>query len=97
MNSIVGAMAIAWFRPEDYDRIRAMSDDELFETYEEWRSFVQGRLDAKISAQLIEKVMVDPDDLLEFAEEHFAGRITAEVRAVFAANELGKKYDKPKN
>jgi hypothetical protein len=56
-------MGIAWYDPDDYERIRAMcvDCDELQDTYEEWLEDAQRVFDmASARGYLVERVPVRP-------------------------------------
>jgi hypothetical protein len=89
-------MGVAWFRAEDYQRIREISDDEMIPTFEEFESRMAARL-PDIAAQLgsgiiLEKVTIDPDELLIFAREHHGGTINAQIRSMLAAFLVAQKH-----
>jgi hypothetical protein len=70
-----------------------MSDDEIFDTFDEWEQAAQKRFDDFVArGMILEKVMVDPDDLAVFAAEHAGGKVDGTVRGAFAASLLAKKY-----
>lgn len=90
------AIGFAWFLPEDYQRIREISDDEMqptFEAFEAKMARLLPQVKAKLpSGVVLEKVIIDPDELLAFAERHHAGKINSQVRGAFAATIVIKKY-----
>ena len=91
-TSKVRAIAFAWFRAESYQRIREISDDDMVPTFEEFESKNAERL-AQLRARgvILEKVIVDPDELLAFARQRHGGKIDSNVRAEFAAWLFAKK------
>lgn len=95
---VIRMLAVAWFRPEDYVRIRDMSDDEMFDTFEEWEKAMERRLRDKLPPDHpFEKVILDPDELLAFAADRYGGKINGEVRSALAAIKIAQKYDRPAN
>lgn len=81
--------ALAWFRREDYERIRKISGDAMQPSFDAWEAKMN-KLIAELSKKGIvaEKVTVDPEKLLAFA----AGRtIDSNMRAQFAAVTLRNK------
>ena len=90
------AIGIAWFRAEDYQRIREISDGEMIGTFEEFEARMAARLPGLLArlpeGTIIEKVIVDPDELLAFAREHHGGKIDSGVRAVFVGRAVAQKY-----
>ncbi|MGE0564029.1 MAG: hypothetical protein AB7O50_05890 [Pseudolabrys sp.] len=92
----VPAMGLAWYRREDYQRIREISNDEMQPTFDAFEEKMQRWL-PQLKTQLppgiiIEKVIVNPDDLLAFAEKFHGGKIDTKVRSAFAAAAVMKKY-----
>lgn len=90
------AMGIAWFRAEDYQRIREVSDDEMQPTFEAFEAKMQ-RMLPQLQAQLppnvvIEKVIIEPDELVAFARRIGAGKIDTQVRSKFAGWLTMQKY-----
>ncbi len=93
MASKVRAIGVAWFRPEDYQRIREISDDEMIPTFEEFEAKMTKFLARQAAPGVIlEKVFIDPDELLAFARRFHAGKIDTNVRGQFAARVVMKKY-----
>jgi hypothetical protein len=93
MTSKMRALGVAWFRAEDYQRIREISDDEMISTFEEWEAKMTKRLPSfEAPGIILEKVIVDPDELLDFARQFHAGKIDTKVRSAFAAFVVMKKY-----
>ncbi len=93
---IAKAVGFAWFLPEDYQRIRQISDDEMQPTFEAFEAKM-ARLLPQFEAQLpsgviLEKVIVDPDELLAFAKRFHGGKINSQVRGAFAAAAIMKKH-----
>lgn len=90
MAIVPRAVGVPWFRREDYDRIRDVCEDELPATFDEWEKMIQGRYDQRVSAGMpLEKVMIDPDELVAFA----AGRkIDGSIRAELAVRRIMEKY-----
>ena len=87
------AFGVAWFRPEDYQRIRKISHDEMIPTFELWEAKMTNFLaDKQTPGVILEKVIVDPDELIAFAKRFNGGKIDAKVRSAFAAAQVIKKY-----
>ena len=90
------AIGVAWFRAEDYQRIREISDDEMISTFEEFEARMAARLPGLLAGlpeeTIIEKVIVDPDELLAFAREHHGGKIDSGVRGEFVGRAVAQKY-----
>ena len=87
------AIGVAWFRREDYQRIREISDDEMHPTFEQFEAKMAERL-PRLNAPgvILEKVIIDPDELLAFAKATYGGKINGEVRSAFAARKVMEKY-----
>lgn len=54
----IRAIGVAWFRPEDYQRIREISDDEMIDTFEEFEAKMAARL-PQIAASLGDSVILE--------------------------------------
>lgn len=92
-RSKVRAVAVAWFLREDYQRIREISDDKMVPTFAEWEAKMTKVLaNRQAPGIILEKVIVDPDELLAFAKRFHGGKIATKVRAQFAAAALMQKY-----
>jgi hypothetical protein len=90
---IKSRVGVAWFRREDYERIREISDDEMEPTFDDFEAKMEGGLPRFEALGLIlEKVIVDPDELLAFAKANHGGKIDTKVRSAFAATAVMKKY-----
>lgn len=87
------AIGVAWFREEDYQRIREISDDDMIPTFVEWEAkMLQLLARPAPPGVILEKVIIDPEELLDFARRHHAGKIDSQVRGAFAATLVAKKY-----
>jgi hypothetical protein len=88
------AFGVAWFRPEDYQRIREISHDEMIPTFDQWEAKMTKFLaDQQTPGVILEKVIVDPDELIAFAKRfNSGGKIDSKVRGAFAAAQVTKKY-----
>lgn len=93
MAAPIRAVGVAWFRREDYQRIREISHDEMIPTYDEWEAKMTRMLASRQAPGIVlEKVIVDPDELLAFAQRFHGGKIDTKVRGQFAAAVVMKKY-----
>jgi hypothetical protein len=89
----IRATGVAWFRREDYQRIREICDDEMIPVFDQWEAKMEKFLASRATPGVIlEKVIVNPDDLLAFARQINAGKIDTKVRSAFAAGVVMKKY-----
>lgn len=87
-------VAVAWFRPEDYDRIREISQDDMIATFEEFEVKMKGLLgDLQTRGISFEKTMINPDELLAYARAKHGGRIDTKIRSEFAALLIHQKYN----
>ncbi|RXR28930.1 hypothetical protein [Sphingobium fluviale] len=88
-------IAVVWPRPEDYPRfLEICGTADVPDTYLE---FVQQALTSLrangIDPSRIEKVHVDPDEMLEWCMRHH-GNVETEARALFALLKVRSKYGK---
>lgn len=95
MAGYLKALGVAWFRREDYQRIREISDDEMIPTFDQWEAKLTRFMASEQPPPgvVFEKVMIDPDELLAFAQKSHGGKIDSKVRGEFAAWVIAQKYD----
>lgn len=88
---------VAWFRREDYARIREISADRdnLPVQFDEWEKRINAQL-AQLAVQGIvpDKFIVTPDALLAFAGKR---EINRKIRAEFAAVSISGKSDRARH
>ena len=87
--SVIG---VPWFTPETFERVRSISDDDTLDTFTKWEERAErnfGRLLA--NGLYLEKVLIDPDELLAFARERHGGKINDIIRHDFAAMHATRK------
>jgi hypothetical protein len=68
-----GAIGVAWYRAEDYDRLKSMYEDadQLPDTFEEWLAIAEGVRNTMIAQGfIIRKVYLDPDTFPQWCKEH---------------------------
>lgn len=85
--------AIAWYREDQWDRLREISEDrdQLDETYAEWVVKAQGVLDHLVAEGLaIEKVEIDLDDLQRWCAEQ-GMPINSRASASYAAEKARER------
>jgi hypothetical protein len=86
------AIAMAWYRPEQWTLLRAVSADgeRLEATYEEWLSFASGQLrDLEAHGLQVEKIDVEVAALVRWCNSQ--GRpVDGEARAEYARQGLGQ-------
>jgi hypothetical protein len=78
-------IAVAWFRREDWDALRAVAADELDETFDEFAARVERKL-APLRARGISpvRVVIDIDLLVKFCR-HCDRPVDNPARAEYAA------------
>jgi catechol-2,3-dioxygenase len=86
---------IAWYRPEQWERLREVSEDveNLEETYEEWLQKAERLLHEGIPADLtIEKVDLDVEEVLAWCNFHGLP-MNAQSRSKYVSEMIRKQYD----
>ena len=61
----VQIIGMAWYRPETFDRLRAMFEDghKLHRTYDEWFAAAEtGRKSLEVKGHRVVRVDIDPDE-----------------------------------
>ena len=82
-------VSVAWFRAEDYERIRQISADGMPATFADWEAkMTEALARSGVAGVFGEKVIVGPDELLVFAPHFCAGKIDNQVRSRFATLKL---------
>ena len=82
-------VAIAWFRAEDYERVRQISGDGMPPRFEEWEAKMAEMLARSSAAGILgEKVIICSDELLAFARQIHVGKIDNQVRSRLATLKL---------
>lgn len=86
-------VAFAWFRPDQWTRIRAIISDgyRIPERFEDWQRKASSQISQlEQRGMVVRKMVVDPDELLAWARS--CGRsIDSQARADFAAILLTKE------
>jgi hypothetical protein len=75
----------AWYRREDYQRIRKIMDDgdKLPSDFDEWEKRAKGQVaEAKRSGIIIEPIILDPDDFVAYCKAEKL-RCGSQARAKF--------------
>jgi hypothetical protein len=82
-----------WYTRQTFDHVRNISDDDLPDTFNGWKERAQ-RDFAKLQAigLYVEKIVIDPDELLAFARKSHGGKINEIVRHDFATVCAVRKY-----
>jgi hypothetical protein len=77
----------AWYRREDYDRIRSLMDDgnKLPATFEEWEKTANSQVaEAAAQGAIIEPVILDPDEFIRFCQGENLAKRGSRERGQFA-------------
>jgi|SoiMethySBSTD1v2_1073268.scaffolds.fasta_scaffold750147_3 uncharacterized membrane-anchored protein len=86
-------IALVWFRPEDYDEIKRISDDELHATFEDFERRSEQRLEQLENVGLVvKKIIVRPGELETWARAKRVP-INSNTRATFGALLLAQLED----
>src|SRR6266567_1153697 len=88
---------IAWYRSEQWERLREVSEDaeNLEETYEAWLQTAERIIREGIPAdQTIEKVDLDVEEVLAWCNARGLA-INAETRSRYVSERLRQKYEEP--
>ena len=86
---------IAWYRPEQWERLREVAEDveSLEETYEAWLQTAERIIREGIPAdQTIEKVDLDVEEGLAWCNFHGLP-MNAQSRSRYVSERIRKKYD----
>ena len=87
--SVIG---VPWFTPETFDRVRLISEDNLLDTFEKWEVRAERDFERLLVIGFsLEKVLIDPDQLLSFARERHDGKINDIILRDFAALHATRK------
>jgi len=85
-------IGVPWFRRESYPRIQNLPGSDLKDSYEQWQERAERMFNVMHSAgQKLTRVVLEPDELKQFADEIGADAITANVRAELANRKLEEK------
>ncbi len=86
------AFAVTWFRKEDWPRWLAI-DPDFQPDYDHWlKRSEQAMKDHSDPRYLLEKVMVDPDEFLDWSRVNAGGEVGQDARMTYAALVLMKKH-----
>jgi len=88
---------IAWYRPEQWKRLREVSDDvgNLEETYESWLETAERLIREAIPADItIERVYLDVEEVLAWCNFHGLP-MNAQSRSRYVSEKIRKKYGAP--
>jgi len=88
MNRI-GGVGIAWYRKEDYERVRAISDDvhTFPDTFEDWEKRAEERREEMLKlGHVVIKAYIDPDTFPTWCRAN-RYKVDSKGRMVFASAE----------
>ncbi len=86
------SLAIAWFRKEDWQRWLAI-DPDFEPDYDLWlKRSEQAMADYSNPVYVLEKVVIDPDEFLDWGRVSAGGKVGNEARSTYAASVLMRKY-----
>jgi hypothetical protein len=92
---ITTEVGVAWYRPEQWERLRAISvdADDLEVDYAEWVANVEDvmRRMPKRGLRLV-KVDVDVEELLKWCQAHHR-LVDGGARAEYVANQVGQRHE----
>jgi hypothetical protein len=86
---------IAWYRPEQWERLREVSEDveNLADTYEEWLQTAERMIRDGIPADVsVERVDLDVEEVLAWCHERGLA-MNAEARSRYVSERLRQKYE----
>jgi pantothenate kinase-related protein Tda10 len=86
---------VAWYRPEQWARLREISDDveDLDDTYEEWRQKAEQVLRNGIAADMtMEKVDIDVEEVLAWCNV-LGLPMNSRSRSRYVSDRLRRKYE----
>ncbi len=89
------AVGFAWYRPQQWQRVRDISDDaeDLTDTYLEWLELAEERFnDLRRSGLHVEKVDVDSEQLILWCNDRGL-KINGKSRSRYAAEKLKELED----
>jgi len=94
-RKIAPMMALAWYRPEQWERLRAISADRdrLEESYEQWREVTEQTIEQlQREGVVVERIDVDVEELVAWCQ---ANGLTLDgaARANFAAEKLRRSHE----
>ncbi len=86
------AMAVAWFREEDWQRWRAV-DPNFQPDYERWRRRIEAAIKDLVEGRgvLVEKVTIDPDEFVEWCRVNGC-KVDSKGRVAYAAQTVAERY-----
>lgn len=88
MSKTIG---LAWFLRDDYEQIKAICEDQMHDTYDEWETAINARMKPYEAVGLVlEKVIVRPAELHAWAQSQGLP-INAGARATYAAMLLARQ------
>ena len=93
---VVKAMGIAWYRPEQYERIRSIMIDgaNLSASYEKWlQGAEQGIKTMTEQGWIVERIYIEPDAFIEWCKSRSLN-VDSHARQTFVIEAINAKYRK---
>jgi hypothetical protein len=88
---VLKALAVAWFRKEDWARWRAI-DPDFEPDYDHWLGKAEAVMKERESSEyVLEKVIIDPDEFTDWCRVN-RQNVDSGARAVYAAFMLSRKH-----
>ena len=88
----IKALAVTWFRKEDWSRWLAI-DPEFDPDFDHWLKRSEQAMVAHADPRyVLERVMVDPDEFLDWSRVNAGGKVGQSARAQYAGFVLMKKH-----
>ncbi len=86
------SLAVAWFRKEDWPRWLAI-DPDFQPDYDHWlKRAEQAMKDWNDPSTVLEKIMLDPDEFLDWSRVNAGGEVGQMARVHYANIALMKKH-----
>jgi hypothetical protein len=93
-HPVMRAIGVSWFRKEDYDAIRKISEDghRMPDRWEDWLKNAEEKERKVIKSwQIVERVYIDPDTFPDWCRANDVG-VSREGRHKFVVTTLAAKY-----
>ena len=88
----IKTLAVTWFRKDDWPRWLAI-DPDFQPDYDHWlKKSEQAVADYDDPRFVLERVMVDPDEFLQWSRVNAGGKVGQHARAGYAAMVLMEKH-----
>ena len=88
-------MCLAWYRREQWDRWKAITDDKMFHTFDEWLEGANDAVeDCTRKGMVVHRTEIDVEECLEWAKARGL-KIDGHSRSLFAVHKHGKALAHP--